>query len=190
MSGWLSGTEELPPGTMLHGRYEIRGVVGSGGMGIVYRTWDTVKRADTAVKELYPGSCCKRGIDGKSVELFSKNATLQYQDFRIHFLQEATAMTGFSGCPNLLVSTDFFEENNTCYYVTELLDGMTLEEYLGSRETAEEFKESLERSVDRKNEEVLDKQAGKRKIRRAIWLLACLVGLILGCIAGLMLVNG
>ncbi len=337
MSRWLSGTEELPPGTMLHGRYEIRGVVGSGGMGIVYHTWDTVKRADTAVKELYPGSCCKRGIDGKSVELFSKNATLQYQDFRIHFLQEATAMTGFSSCPNLLVSTDFFEENNTCYYVTELLDGMTLEEYLGSREkplaqeeashiavnvmdalaylhkrrlvhrdiccnniylmtsgtikvidygamvdvdgqdetsmilrpgnappeqykkngelgpwtdvyavgavlyemvtkskvyesverleedilvppvvvnhqitvhfskvvmkalsldwrkryqTAEEFKKSLKSSVDRKNEEVFDKQAGKRKIKRVICLLVGLVGLILGCIAGLVLVNG
>ena len=33
MSRWLSGTEELPPGTMLHGRYEIKDVVGSGGNG-------------------------------------------------------------------------------------------------------------------------------------------------------------
>lgn len=104
MSRWLSRTEELPPGTMLHGRYEIRYVVGSGGMGIVYRTWDTVQGTDTAVKELYPETCCKRGIDGKNVELFSKNAILQYQDWKKHFLLEADTMSGFSDCPNLLAS--------------------------------------------------------------------------------------
>ncbi len=337
MSRWLSRTEELPPGTMLHGRYEIRYVVGSGGMGIVYRTWDTVQGTDTAVKELYPETCCKRGIDGKSVELFSKNAILQYQDWKKHFLLEADTMSGFSDCPNLLASTDFFEENNTYYYVAEILDGMALNAYLDSREkplaqeeashiavnvmdalaylhkrrlihrdiccnniylmtsgtikvidygamvdmdgqdrpsiilrpgyappeqytsnselgswtdvyaagavlyemvtkskvyesvkrleedmlvppvmansqltvqfsniimkalsldsrkrfqTAEEFKESLERSVEKKNEEVFDKQAGKRKVKRVICLLVGLVGLVLGCIVGLVLVNG
>lgn len=44
--------------------------------------------------------------------------------------------------------------------------------------------------MEKKNEEVFDKQAGKRKVKRVICLLVGLVGLVLGCIVGLVLVNG
>ena len=38
------------------GRYEIRGTLGAGAMGVVYRGWDTRLEQEVAVKVLIPGS--------------------------------------------------------------------------------------------------------------------------------------
>ncbi|HTL44423.1 MAG TPA: tetratricopeptide repeat protein [Vicinamibacterales bacterium] len=48
------GRDALVPGTVFHGRYRIAGFLGRGGMGSVYRVWDTELGVDVALKIVRP----------------------------------------------------------------------------------------------------------------------------------------
>jgi serine/threonine protein kinase len=50
----------LPVGTLL-GEFELLGVVGEGGFGIVYRAWDRALDRPVAIKEYLPASIAVRG---------------------------------------------------------------------------------------------------------------------------------
>jgi len=50
--GGGGNTGLLEPGQMFDGRYEIKGVLGMGGMGVVYRAWDTQLAESVAIKTL------------------------------------------------------------------------------------------------------------------------------------------
>jgi serine/threonine protein kinase len=93
----------------LAGRYEIKDVLGQGGMGLVYRAYDTVIRRDVALKTL-------RDIpDPSSLQLFYK---------------ESGVLASMSH-PNIVEIFDIgaFEENGKQkpYFVMPLLPGTTLD---------------------------------------------------------------
>ena len=101
----------LPTGARL-GPYEITGVVGSGGMGEVYRARDARLNRDVAIKVL-PAS-------------FAADAE-RLQRFEL----EAQA-AGRLNHPNVLTVYDVGTHEGAPYLVTELLDGETLRERLRS----------------------------------------------------------
>ena len=93
----------------LAGRYEVKDVLGQGGMGLVYRAYDTVIRRDVALKTL-------RDIpDPSSLQLFYK---------------ESGVLASMSH-PNIVEIFDIgeFEENGKQkpYFVMPLLPGTTLD---------------------------------------------------------------
>lgn len=63
---------ELPSGRILAGRYEVRGLIGAGGMGAVYRVLDRELREEVALKVLRH----ERLGDGASVERFRREVRL------------------------------------------------------------------------------------------------------------------
>jgi len=103
--------EVLPPGTML-GPYEIESLIGSGGMGHVYRARDPRLSRRVAIKTLAE-SAASPGSEGVR-----------------RFETEARA-AGSLDHPNLLIVYDVGREGHISYIVSELLEGETLRDRLG-----------------------------------------------------------
>ena len=89
-------------------RYEIRGKLGSGGIGAVYRAFDTVMGREVAIKRLLPLEQTKLND--------SADASLK---------REAAALARLSH-PNILTIYAFEEDSDGPYVVTELVDGENL----------------------------------------------------------------
>src|SRR2546421_4541202 len=99
----------LDAGTKL-GRYEICSKIGEGGMGEVYLARDTKLNRDVAIKVLPTA--------------FSADV-----DRLRRFEQEAQAASALNH-PNILSIYDFGEHDGAPYFVSELLEGKTLREWL------------------------------------------------------------
>ncbi len=93
-------------------RYRIVKRLGEGGMGAVYRAWDTRLKIPVALKEMIP-----------QPELESDRLDQLRQQFR----QEATVLARLHH-PNLVRVTDFFEERGMGYLVMDYVEGQSLAE--------------------------------------------------------------
>ncbi len=117
---------QLPPGTMLAGRYLLGRVLGEGGFGITYIGWDTRLKLRVAVKEYYPVNHVSRNCRvSTAVSCFSGAAGQRYESGRERFIQEAQAMARMDKSPQIVAVRDYFLENNTAYIVMEYVDGTT-----------------------------------------------------------------
>ncbi len=105
------GAPAVAAGAVVDDRYEIAGVLGRGGMGVVYRAWDRRLRREVALKTLAGGS---RGLE--------------------RFLREARAVARLSS-DGIVRLHDVREDGETPYFTMELLPGGSLEALL-EREAA------------------------------------------------------
>lgn len=106
----------IPVGTRF-GRYEIRSLLGAGGMGEVYRARDTQLGRDVAVKVLPP----TYSVDQERLRRFE---------------QEACAASALNH-PNILVVHDIANHEGAPYIVSELLEGETLRKRIGGTPLAQ-----------------------------------------------------
>jgi serine/threonine protein kinase len=96
------------------GKYEIRGQVGRGSMGVVYRAHDPFEDRDVAVKVALADSLGDRESGAR---------------YRKMFFNEAHT-AGMLRHPNILTILDAGAEGNDCYIVMELVEGgETLKNY-------------------------------------------------------------
>lgn len=125
----MKSINPLAPETILHQRYKIKEIIGRGGTGIVYSAYDITLKIEIAIKELFP-NCYIYSSNQKDIYQSSYFPNTLFQKLENNFIQEANFMLDFSKCPNIPVLYDLFKENNTWYYVMELLKGSTLKQYL------------------------------------------------------------
>jgi hypothetical protein len=92
------------------GQYDLQEVIGSGGMGTVYRGIHRKLRQARAVKVLPP----QLAMDGSFVERFEREATISAE------LKH----------PNIVLIHDFSEEDGFHYIAMELVDGVSLRELI------------------------------------------------------------
>ena len=97
-------------GKMLDDRYEILEVIGEGGMAIVYRALDHRLNRDVAVKIM-------------------RDEMAADEEFRRRFCTESHAVAMLSH-PNIVAVYDVSHNNNVEYIVMELVDGITLKQYI------------------------------------------------------------
>lgn len=109
-------------GKVLDGRYEIRELLGIGGMADVYSALDMTEDRIVAVKIL-------------------KQEYLQNDDFKRRFRNESKAIAVLSH-PNIVKIFDVSFGESIQYIVMEFVDGITLKEYIEQQEVVE-WREAL-----------------------------------------------
>src|SRR5436309_13257523 len=99
------------------GRYEINALVGTGGMGEVYRALDTELHRPVAIKFL-------------SADFTNDEKRMQ------RFIQEARAASALNH-PNIITVHEIgrmeTKETASRFFVTEFIDGVTLREHMTGR---------------------------------------------------------
>jgi len=109
-------------GTVLDGRYELLEVLGTGGMAVVYKARDNRLNRLVALKIL-------------------KDEMALDSDFRRRFKTESQAVAMLSS-PNIVAVYDVGESDGVEYLVMELIEGITLKQYM-NRKGKLNWKESL-----------------------------------------------
>jgi serine/threonine protein kinase len=99
------------------GKYEVRGLVGKGAMGVVYNAVDPALGRAVAIKTL---------------SLSALAGSPHEAEMRLRFLREARS-AGMLQHPNIITVHELFEESGTAYLVMELLEGASLSSLLRRR---------------------------------------------------------
>lgn len=107
----LRPMEEFCPGTELADKYKIEGVVGRGGMGIVYKAEDTKLKRRVALKFL-------------PLELMLE------EEAKERFVLEAQAAAALSH-PNICTIHEIDEEEGKSFIAMEYVEGQSLKERIG-----------------------------------------------------------
>lgn len=121
----------LSPGTILNGRYTVGETVGVGGFGIVYKAYDPSKESVVAIKEFFMSRFMTRAEGLKNV-IINRKSLEEYNYRKTRFLREARTQAKFVSHKSIVNVYDYFEENNTAYFVMEYLPGQNLKEYIKS----------------------------------------------------------
>ena len=111
--GDLAEMDALIPGTMLGGRYRIDGVVGHGGMGVVYRARDLDLGEDVAVKTVRP-------------ELLADEGAAERLKSEIRLARRISHR-------NVVRTHDYGEADGMLFVTMEYVQGLTVRELLHTR---------------------------------------------------------
>ena len=115
----------LPVGSYL-GEFELTGIVGVGGFGIVYTAWDHSLERRVALKEYMPSSLAQRSGDTQ-VSVKSERHRDTFEAGLKSFVNEAKLLAQFDHS-SLVKVYRFWEANGTAYMVMPVLRGRTLRE--------------------------------------------------------------
>jgi len=108
------GGEPLRPGATFAGRYEVKEILGAGGMGVVYRAFDRELQEPVAIKTLRP-----EAMAGGSVALD-------------RFKQEIRLARRIAH-RNIVRTYDLGEQNGMYYLTMEYVEGTSLKQLITSR---------------------------------------------------------
>jgi serine/threonine-protein kinase len=108
------GGEQLRPGAVFAGRYEVKEILGAGGMGVVYRAFDRELQEPVAIKTLRP-----EALAGGSAALD-------------RFKQEIRLARRIAH-RNVVRTYDLGEQNGMYYLTMEFVEGTSLKQLITSR---------------------------------------------------------
>src|SRR5712691_4969485 len=108
------GGDQLRPGAMFAGRYEVKEIVGAGGMGVVYRAFDRELQEPVAIKTLRPEA------------MAGGTAALE------RFKQEIRLARRIAH-RNVVRTYDLGEQNGMYYLTMEYVEGTSLKQLIVTR---------------------------------------------------------
>ena len=126
----VAGSENcLPIGTRLHD-FEVTGILGEGGFGIVYIAFDHSLQRNVAIKEYMPGVLAARA-DDHSIRV---RADRHQETFNVglkSFINEARFLAQFDHS-SLVKVYRFWEQNQTAYTAMQYYDGRTIKDIVAA----------------------------------------------------------
>jgi hypothetical protein len=134
----------LPVGTHL-AEFEVTGVLGAGGFGIVYLAYDRRLERHVALKEFMPAGFALRDADGR-VHPCNEAAAEAFEIGLHSFVNEARLLAQFDA-PSLLKVYRFWEEKGTAYMVMPYYRGRTLKQAVADSDALAE-EATLRRLLD------------------------------------------
>ena len=133
----------LQAGTILHGTYKIKKVLGQGSFGITYLAEHTNLGKKVAIKEFFMKELNSRDEDGSITGMSDSSLS---QNYCQKFKKEAINLSRLDH-PNIVRVTDSFSENGTFYYVMDFIEGQNLNDYIKSHYIDEAEAVSIIKSV-------------------------------------------
>jgi serine/threonine protein kinase len=134
----------LPVGAQL-GEFEIIGLIGEGGFGIVYLARDHLLERNVAVKEYMPALIASRATDTTVVVRAEHHSETFGKGCR-SFVNEARLLARFDH-PALVKVYRFWEANGTAYMAMPYYDGRTLREVMKTKSHEEPLDEAWIRKI-------------------------------------------
>ncbi len=121
----------LPIGSRI-GEFELTGIVGEGGFGIVYLAYDHSLERSVALKEYMPSSLASRVAGTSEVRIKTQRNAETFKAGLRSFVNEAKVLAQFDH-PALVKVYRFWEQNGTAYMVMPYYEGVTLKDWLRER---------------------------------------------------------
>jgi serine/threonine protein kinase len=128
VAGTASTSNNLLPVNTRLGEFEIIGLIGEGGFGIVYLALDHSLERQVALKEYMPSALATRG-QGLNVSVKSSRHAETFEAGLRSFVNEAKLLAHFDH-EALVKVHRFWEANGTAYMVMPLYEGVTLKQAL------------------------------------------------------------
>lgn len=126
-TAFAEGHNALPAGTSL-GEFEITGLIGEGGFGIVYLAYDHSLGRKVALKEYMPAALAAR-THASEVAVKSERHAETFRAGLRSFVNEARLLAQFDHA-SLVKVYRFWEANGTAYMVMPYYEGVTLKQRL------------------------------------------------------------
>ncbi len=135
----------LKVGAILRGgAYEIKKVLGQGSFGITYLAeHKALGKKKVAIKEFFMKDFNSRAWDGSIIGMTTGSLPSMYAE---KFRKEAANLASMKH-PNIVEVTDAFEENGTCYYVMDHIEGENLNDYIRNHRLSENEAVSIARDI-------------------------------------------
>lgn len=108
----------------LQGHYAVGRLVHEGSDGLFYLGYDKTLKEPCFIQEYYPSSLCERQENGQVQPLGGCEAPYVEYQAQFHTLMRGLARA--KDLPNVIPIYDIFEENGTCYAVSDYCAGETL----------------------------------------------------------------
>ncbi len=122
----------LPLGAVLAGRYIVGKVLGMGGFGITYLGFDLTLEICVAIKEYMPSGIATRTGDKYTMTVLSRHNEDTFRTGAQRFLDEARTLAKLHTIPGIVSVQNYFNENNTAYFVMDYVEGISMKEYVAS----------------------------------------------------------
>lgn len=132
-SGPLANARTLPIGTCVE-EFEITGLVGEGGFGVVYLALDRSLERRVAVKEYLPWSLAARLEGSTTVSIRTEQDAETFGLGLKSFVNEARLLAQFDHAALVKVHR-FWESNGTAYMAMPFYEGPTLKQELAKHST-------------------------------------------------------